>query len=83
MREVVTRMRFVVTALRADAHGNLARRKDAAITLDTGSGGRPDAFNPAELLLAALAACMIKGTALSGTERPATASVPASVHWKT
>ena len=29
--------------------------------LDTDPAGRGDAFNPAELLLAALAACMIKG----------------------
>jgi uncharacterized OsmC-like protein len=30
-------------------------------TLDTGVNGRPDAFNPAELFLAAIAACMLKG----------------------
>jgi uncharacterized OsmC-like protein len=35
--------------------------KDAKIILDTDLQGRPDAFNPAELLLAALSACMIKG----------------------
>ncbi len=29
--------------------------------LDTDVGGRPHAFNPAELFLAAIAACMIKG----------------------
>lgn len=29
--------------------------------LDTGAAGRPDAFNPAELLLAALSACVVKG----------------------
>lgn len=34
---------------------------DAEITLDTDVGGRPEAFNPAELFLAAIAACMIKG----------------------
>ena len=44
-----------------DAHGSEARSKDATITLDTDLGGRLDAFNPAELLLAALAACMLKG----------------------
>ena len=54
-------MEFHVTARRLDAHGSLAACKDASITLDTGMGGRRDAFNPAELLLAALAACMIKG----------------------
>jgi len=52
---------FRVTAQRADAHGSTARCKDASLTLDTDLAGRPDAFNPAELLLAALSACMIKG----------------------
>lgn len=35
--------------------------KIAKIKLDTNLEGTPDAFNPAELLLAALSACMIKG----------------------
>lgn len=35
--------------------------KTAKIKLDTNLDGTPDAFNPAELLLAALSACMIKG----------------------
>ncbi|MBL7557956.1 MAG: OsmC family protein [Bdellovibrionaceae bacterium] len=35
--------------------------KNAKIDLDTNMDGNPDAFNPAELLLAALSACMIKG----------------------
>lgn len=35
--------------------------KNAAIKLDTDLSGNPNAFNPAELLLAALSACMIKG----------------------
>jgi uncharacterized OsmC-like protein len=42
-------------------HGSIAKCKSAEIVLDTDLAGRPDAFNPAELLLAALAACMIKG----------------------
>lgn len=54
-------LEYRVSAHRIDAHGGLARCKDARITLDTDVAGRPDAFNPAELLLAALAACMIKG----------------------
>jgi uncharacterized OsmC-like protein len=54
-------MEFRVCAKRLDAHGALADCKDASITLDTDMAGRRDAFNPAELLLAALAACMIKG----------------------
>lgn len=35
--------------------------KNAKIDLDTNLAGSPDAFNPAELLLAALSACIIKG----------------------
>jgi uncharacterized OsmC-like protein len=54
-------LEYRIEARRLDAHGSLARCKDAEITLDTDVKGRPDAFNPAELLLAALAACMIKG----------------------
>ena len=54
-------LEYRVQARRLDAHGSLARCKDAEITLDTDVKGRDDAFNPAELLLAALAACMIKG----------------------
>ena len=61
MNEAKTKMIFSVNARRVDAHGSLARCKDADITLDTDLSGRPDAFNPAELLMAALAACMIKG----------------------
>ena len=55
------KMTFAVTTRRLDEHGSLARCKEASITLDTDIKGRPDAFNPAELLLAALTACMIKG----------------------
>lgn len=38
----------------------LAHCKSAGIFLDTDLSGRKDAFNPAEMLMAALAACMIK-----------------------
>ena len=55
------KMTFSVQARRVDAHGSQAESKAASITLDTDLAGRSDAFNPAELLLAALAACMIKG----------------------
>lgn len=55
------KMRFHVETRRVDAHGSVARCKDAEIALDTDLAGNPDAFNPAELLLAALSACMIKG----------------------
>ena len=52
---------YSVTAKRIDAAGSEALTKEAKITLDTNINGRADAFNPAELLLAAIAACMIKG----------------------
>jgi uncharacterized OsmC-like protein len=45
---------------RVDAHGSTAYCKEAEITLDTDVNNRDDAFNPAELLLAALSACIIK-----------------------
>ena len=54
-------LEYRVQARRTDAHGSVATTRDASVTLDTGLQGRPDAFNPAELLLAAVAACMIKG----------------------
>ncbi|MBU2890158.1 OsmC family protein [Celeribacter halophilus] len=53
---------YTVTARRIDEHGSEARTKDALIVLDTDMKGRADAFNPAEMLLASLAACMLKGT---------------------
>jgi uncharacterized OsmC-like protein len=52
---------YSVKARRIDAHGSSATAKAAEIILDTDVKGRPDAFNPAELFLAAIAACMIKG----------------------
>lgn len=54
-------LEYKVTAKRVDAHGSVAHCKGSEIVLDTDVNGRPDAFNPAELLLAAVAACMIKG----------------------
>jgi uncharacterized OsmC-like protein len=55
------KMQFDVVSVRQSAHASLARCKQATITLDTDLAGNPQAFNPAELLLAALSACMIKG----------------------
>ena len=56
---------YRTTARRIDAHGSLARAtsqgKTAEITLGTDLAGRNDAMNPVELLLSALAACMLKG----------------------
>lgn len=54
-------MEYRVHARRIDAHGSLAVAKEAEVTLDTDLVGRRDAMNPVELLLAALAACMLKG----------------------
>lgn len=54
-------LEYHVRAHRIDAHGSVANCRDAEVALDTDVSGRADAFNPAELLLAALAACMIKG----------------------
>jgi len=51
---------YFVTSTFADGKGQ-AFCKDAAIPLDAALEGRADAFNPAELLLAALSACMTKG----------------------
>lgn len=53
-------LEYRVRAERVDAHGGIASTKEATVTLDTDINGRPDAFNPAELLLAAVAACMLK-----------------------
>ena len=54
------KMTFHVKARRLGSHGSLARCKNAEIALDTDLAGNPHSFNPAELLLTALSACMIK-----------------------
>ncbi len=54
-------LEYNVSATRIDAHGSEAATKEARLVLDTDISGRVDAFNPAELLLASLAACIIKG----------------------
>lgn len=56
-----TKMQFHVVSRRESAQLSRARCKNAQIDLDTDLAGNPDAFNPAEVLLAALSACMIKG----------------------
>ena len=60
MADTPTKMTFDVIAHRVDAHAGSAHCKDTDIMLDTDLAGRRDAFNPAELLLAALSACMLK-----------------------
>lgn len=52
---------YRVFARRIDSHGSLALAKEASVVLDTDTAGRLDAMNPVELLLSALAACMLKG----------------------
>lgn len=54
-------LEYSVSARRVDAHGSEARAKEAVLVLDTDVAGRLDAFNPAELFLASIAACMLKG----------------------
>ncbi|HSO47369.1 MAG TPA: OsmC family protein, partial [Rhizobiaceae bacterium] len=54
-------LEYRVFARRIDSHGSEATTKDARIILDTDLAGRNDAFNPAEMLLASLAACLLKG----------------------
>lgn len=56
-----TLLEYTVSAHRVDSSGSVAGVKSAEVVLDTSLEGRADAFNPAELLLASLAACMIKG----------------------
>ncbi len=54
-------LEYRVSARRIDSHGSEAMTREARIVLDTDMAGRPDAFNPAEMLLASLAACILKG----------------------
>ena len=56
---------YTITARRTApslATASSARATAASLSLDTAPEGRTDAFNPAELLLTALAACMLKAT---------------------
>ena len=46
-------LEYRVSARRIDCHGSEATTKNATVALDTDVNGRPDAFNPAELFLAA------------------------------
>ena len=55
------KMTFDVRSERISHEVSVSFCKDAKIDLDTNLAGNPNAFNPAELLLAALSACMIKG----------------------
>lgn len=53
-------LEYQITATRIDAHGSVVQGKQAELTIDTDLKGRADALNPAELLLAAVAACILK-----------------------
>ncbi|HEC18846.1 MAG TPA: OsmC family peroxiredoxin [Gammaproteobacteria bacterium] len=53
-------LEYEITATRTDAHGSVVRCKQAELIIDTDLKGRADALNPAELLLAAVAACILK-----------------------
>ncbi len=53
-------LEYEITARRIDAHGSVLQCKDAELIIDTDLKGRADALNPAELLLAAIAACILK-----------------------
>jgi uncharacterized OsmC-like protein len=88
------KLTFNVTARRLSERVSVAMCKAATIDLDTDLAGSPNAFNPAELLLAALAACMIKGiervapmlkfqlrsVTVSGSWRPAGRSAADGIH---
>ena len=54
-------LEYRIEATLDDTHGGRATSHGASVELDTTLAGRPDAFNPVELLLASLAACMLKG----------------------
>ncbi|MEO8756649.1 MAG: OsmC family protein [Devosia sp.] len=54
-------LEYHLSAARQDGSGSVASTRDATIELDTSLAGRRDALNPVELLLASLAACIIKG----------------------
>lgn len=54
-------MEFNVQTRWEGKQGSRAQCKQASLVLDTSMEGRVDAFNPVELLLAALSACIIKG----------------------
>lgn len=52
---------FKLQANRSDPAGSVATAKSVELVIDTSTAGRADALNPVELLLAAQAACFIKG----------------------
>lgn len=61
MNTMVPMLEYTVSARRVNDVESRANCKQAEIVLDTALAGRADAFNPAELFLASIAACMLKG----------------------
>jgi uncharacterized OsmC-like protein len=57
----VTKLTFALAATRVNESGSVVFSKDVQLQIDTSVAGRLDALNPVELLLAAQAACFIKG----------------------
>ena len=53
-------LEYEITAKRVDAHGSIVKCKNTELVIDTDLKGRTDTLNPAELLLAAIAACILK-----------------------
>jgi uncharacterized OsmC-like protein len=54
-------MDYHIRAERIDAERSRVRCKKAELTIDTKVAGSETLFNPAELLLTSIAACLIKG----------------------
>ena len=54
-------LEYRIEANRIGEGGSVATVREGSIELDTTLAGRTDAFNPVELLLASLSACMLKG----------------------
>lgn len=54
-------MTFKLEAARSDSTGSVVTAKNTELVIDTSLAGRIDALNPLELLLASLAACILKG----------------------
>jgi uncharacterized OsmC-like protein len=52
---------YEVHATRKNGHSGVAACKLAKLEMDIDPAGRSDAFNPVELFLSAIAACMLKG----------------------
>lgn len=59
--ETKQKMTFSVRSEWISHEESVSYCKNAKITLDTNLKGNSAAFNPAELLMAAISACMIKG----------------------